>query len=478
MKNKSNGKYFKFGITIFLALSGSILFFYLLFFGADLKNTIIKFISIFSSIIFGIGLAYILNPLCMFFEKNIMKKIFKKILKKESSKKNEFKLSRGFSIFLTMITFGVILYGLIILIVPQVIESIQNIILRIPQYLSNANVWANNFIEKYPEFDELSDDVWINIEDWFTSYLVPGLQSFISRVSSSLVGSVVSIFNGLLNFIIGIIVSIYLLHNKEIFCAQAKKVSYALLREERANTLINNMRYGNKIFGGFLSGKILDSIIIGIICYICMLILKMPYSALISVVVGVTNIIPYFGPFIGAIPCAIIIFLINPMKCLTFIIFILILQQFDGNILGPKILGESTGLNSFWVIFSITLFSGFFGVLGMFIGVPVFAVIYAAIKTFVNERLEKKNLPVSTEYYKNYDFHSNNTDNINTGKEFRFIKKTFENVYPENRNDDMINQNENNVVIEEKPVSDEIDSIDKQETYSLDKQESNSKNNV
>ena len=435
MRNKSNRKYYKLGLTLFLSISGCILFYYLLFYGSDLKQLIIKFFSIFTSIFFGMGLAYILNSLLRVVEKYLAAPLLKKLLKKSDNDKQKFKIIRGVSIFITMIVFGFILYGLIILIVPQVLDSIQNIIQRVPMYLSNANKWINEFIEKYPELNELSDEFWIDIETWFTSSLIPALQNFLSKTSSTLVGGVVSIFNGVLNFIIGIIISVYLMYNKEMFCAQAKKVVYALLREERANNLINNMRYGNTIFGGFISGKLLDSLIIGVICYFCMIIFKMPYAALISVVVGVTNVIPYFGPFIGAIPSAIIILMINPMKCLTFIIIILVLQQFDGNILGPKILGESTGLNSFWVIFSITLFSGFFGVLGMFIGVPVFAVIYAAIKTFINQRLEKKGLPVPTEYYKEYDFHSPESGAENTGKEFKFVKKIFENVHPERSGD-------------------------------------------
>lgn len=427
--NRPNPKYFKIGITIFLSLSGVILFYYLLFFGADLKYTIANFFKIFSSIILGIGLAYLLNPMMIFIEEKIITKIVDKLKKPDKSYKNEFKIKRSISVLLTMILFGYILYGLVIMIVPQVIGSIQNIIFRIPQYLTNLDTWSSEFLDKNPDLKDLSDKYWIDVENWFTSSAVPKLQEFVSKASTSVVGSVLSIFSGVINFIVGIIVSIYLLASKETFCAQAKKITYALFAEERANNLINNTRYAHKIFGGFISGKLVDSILIGIICYISMLVLKMPYSALISVIVGVTNIIPYFGPFIGAIPCAIIILMVNPVKCLTFLIFILILQQFDGNILGPKILGDSTGLNSFWVIFAITVFSGFFGVVGMFIGVPVFAVIYAAFKTFINERLAKKKLPVSTTYYKNNDYHSDRI--ANSGRELRFVKRTFENIYPE-----------------------------------------------
>ena len=430
-KAKHN-RYFKLGLSLFISAAGAILFYYLLFHGKELKDTLLNIIAIFTPILFGIALAYLLNPLMKFIERFIVGKLWDKFKKDNKSYPKEVKITRGISVLLTMVVFAFILYGLIMMIVPQVVDSIQNIIFRIPVYMSNANVWVEDFLSNNPGFKDLYDTYWFDVEKWLTSSFVPRLQDLISNTSTSLLGGVVSVFNGILNFIIGIIISVYLLLSKEVFCAQAKKITYALLREERANNLINNMRYSDKIFGGFISGKLLDSLIIGILCYICMLILKLPYPALISVIVGVTNVIPYFGPFIGAIPSALILFMISPMKCLTFCIFILILQQFDGNILGPKILGDSTGLNSFWVIFSITLFSGFFGIFGMFIGVPLFAVIYAAIKTFINQRLEKKNLPTSTDYYKSNDYHSEDDEaSSNAGRDFKFVKKTFENVFPE-----------------------------------------------
>lgn len=428
-----NNRYFKLGLSLFCSAAGAILFYYLLFHGSDLKSTILNVINIFTPILLGIALAYLLNPLMKFLERKIVSAIWNKFKDSKKEYPNEKKGIRAISVLLTMIAFGFILYGLIMMIVPQVIDSIQNIIFRIPLYMNNLNTWFDDFLKNNPGFKDLSDEYWTDVEQWLTSSFVPKLQDLISNKSTSLLGGVVSVFNGLLNFIIGIIISVYLLMSKEVFCAQAKKITYALLREERANNLINNMRYSDKIFGGFISGKLLDSVIIGILCYICMLILRLPYPALISVIVGVTNIIPYFGPFIGAIPSALILFMISPMKCLTFCIFILILQQFDGNILGPKILGDSTGLNSFWVIFSITLFSGFFGIFGMFIGVPLFAVIYAAIKTFINQRLAKKNLPISTDYYKSNDYHSEEDDSQNAGHDFKFVKKTFENVFPERK---------------------------------------------
>ena len=192
-----------------------------------------------------------------------------------------------------------------------------------------------------------------------------------------------------------------MLLSKETFLAQLKKLVVALFNERHANRLLEFGRRTNKIFSGFVLGKIIDSAIIGIICYILMRILSLPYPMLISVIVGVTNIIPFFGPLIGAIPSAILILLINPLQCLIFIIMVVLLQQFDGNILGPRILGDSVGLSSFWILISITIFSGLFGVPGMIIGVPVFAVMYMLVSDFVKARLEKKGRPLQTEIYEN-----------------------------------------------------------------------------
>ena len=211
--------------------------------------------------------------------------------------------------------------------------------------------------------------------------------------------SVYSILRQFWNFIIGFIISIYLIASKELYAAQAKKIVYAFLPLETANRLISNVRFAHKTFGGFFVGKILDSIIIGIICFVIINFLNMPFSVLISVIIGVTNIIPFFGPFLGAIPSILLILFIDPMQALYFLIFVIILQQVDGNIIGPKILGSSTGLSSFWVIFSITLFGGMFGIFGMIIGVPVFAVIFAFFKSLVEFRLTNRNLHPETNKY-------------------------------------------------------------------------------
>ena len=201
------------------------------------------------------------------------------------------------------------------------------------------------------------------------------------------------------NFIIGIVISIYVLLGKETFIAQAKKLVYAVFPADRGNVIVATVRKANDIFGGFIIGKILDSVIIGILCFIGLSILQMPYTLLVSVIVGVTNVIPFFGPYIGAIPSAILIMLANPIQGLYFIIFILVLQQVDGNIIGPKILGDSTGLNSFWVVFAILVGGGLFGVAGMIFGVPLFATIYYITRKLTAWVLRKKGLPEETAAY-------------------------------------------------------------------------------
>jgi len=444
MKRQIDKRFLHLGVTIFLSISACICFYYALFHGTDLSETKLSetkdaVIKVLLPIIDGLGLAYILNPMLNFYEKKCVLPLWDKMKLKGIKKKKG--IVRSFSIFLTLISFLLIFYNLLMLIVPQVINSLQSIVIKFPTYMNRINIWFSDMLTEYPDLEDLFDQYWIDIENWFTVQVLPTVQEVISKVSTSLIGSVLDFLMGVFNFIIGIIISIYLLSGKEIFCAQAKKITYALLREERANNLINNMRFANKTFGGFLSGKILDSFLVGIFCFMGTTILNIPYALLISVIIGVTDVIPFFGPYLGVIPCALILIMIDPLKCVIFIIFILILQQLDGNILAPKIIGDSTGLSNFWVIFAITVFGGLLGILGMFIGVPLFAVIYAAIKTMVNQRLIKKNLPEDTEYYINSDYHSAENDQ-NAGTEIKFVKKAFENVVAENRREQDSKTNE------------------------------------
>ncbi len=213
------------------------------------------------------------------------------------------------------------------------------------------------------------------------------------------VGYTIQITSGIVRAAIGFIISVYVLYHKERFFAQAKKAMYALMKKERVDSLIRLGHKSNATFSGFIAGQILDALIVGILCFVFMSIFRFPYPMLISVLVAVTNVIPYFGPFIGAIPSILLVLMINPVQAFWFAIFILALQQFDGNVLCPKILGQSIGISAFWVIFALLLAGGIFGFLGMFIGVPIFAIIYTLVRSFIEERLTKKNLSTDTHDY-------------------------------------------------------------------------------
>ena len=235
-----------------------------------------------------------------------------------------------------------------------------------------------------------------NVENWVkTSFL-----SDVQKILVTLTTSVMAVVKSITNFIIGLVASIYILWSKDTFQAQAKKMVVAACKPEAANHLLDLGSSINRIFSGFIIGKIIDSAIIGVLCYICMTLMKMPYTALIATIVGVTNVIPVFGPFIGAVPSALIILLVDPLQAFYFIIFIIVLQQVDGNVIGPKILGNTVGISGFWVLISITIAAGIFGFAGMLLGVPVFAVIYLIISDIVNSALRKKQkTTVTDEYY-------------------------------------------------------------------------------
>lgn len=436
-RDSKHNFYLKIGVNGLLIVCGGIFFYYILFHSDKLSALISAFLSILTPIISGLVIAYILNPVMRFLEKKIFYPLWNKLKRKKDHVYSKEKIIiRVLCAFLTLLLFIAMIYGIVISVVPQLVINIQSVLSRIPVYLLNINDYYANILIKYPNLESILTQYSVDLSQFFYNKVRPYFEDIISKTSTSLLGSIVTIFKSLLNFIIGVIISLHLLIDKERFVAQSKKVLYAYLKRERANNFINNLRYTDKIFGGFITGKVIDSIIVGILCYITMLILHIPYTVLISVIVAVTNVIPYFGPFIGAIPSAFFILMVDPKKCLVFLIVIIILQQIDGNVIGPKILGDSTGLNSFWVIFSITVFSGLFGWVGMFFGVPTFAVIYAAFRTLINKRLEIKHMPIETAYYVDSDFTYEEDDKNNTGQSFRFAQKTFERVTKETLQED------------------------------------------
>lgn len=350
-----------------------------------------KIFKVLTPIIWGLVIAYLLNPIMKFFEKIINKYLFRK--------KAHPKAIRRISITLTaIITISFITY-LLYMIIPEIGKSISAIPDKIEPGIANFQAWSNNFLEKYPTVNEFINNQ-LNSLDSYTEQIDDTITTIAGKYSLEVSKSIINIIISLKDFVLGFIVSIYLLLSKENLIAQTKKTFLALFSKKTCRRTIHFLQNSNKTFSGFIIGKIIDSLIIGILSFIIMSLLNMPYEVLISVIIGVTNIIPFFGPFIGAIPSAFLVLIDSPNKIFIFILFVFLLQQFDGNILGPRILGNSTGLPAFWVLFAILVGGGLFGFPGMLLGVPTFAVIYAFFRTYVETKLKVKKLPISTKDYK------------------------------------------------------------------------------
>ena len=426
MKINIDKKHISLGITSFLVVASSICFYYLLFHGDRFLGKINAILVIASPVIYGIIFAYLLTPIVNSIEKKLLIPLFTKSSEMNSKKK---KWMRFLSVLMTVIIVILFIYGFFSILIPNVISSVKSISFAFPIYVNNLMHFADKYFEANPDiealFNQLVSTYSVEIDKYLNNTIIPQMESLLKTVSLSLI----SVLKAMWNLIIGLIISIYVLCSKEIFAGQSKKIIYAIFSTKTANSLIKDFRFISDTFIGFISGKIVDSIIIGIICFIGTSLLKIPYALLVSVIVGITNIIPFFGPYLGAIPSAILILMINPIKCITFIIFILILQQVDGNVIGPKILGQSTGLSGFWVIFSITIFGGLFGFLGMIIGVPFFAVVYAMTRRIIDRMLKKRNLPISTSEYMDLDHIDENNENTfiekNNNETKRFFKISF-----------------------------------------------------
>ncbi len=404
MNFKWDKKYLYWGVTAFLVLASAILFYYFVFHNAQFLQIFKNIINICFPIIDGLVIAFLLCPMINWFEKKVFVLFRKKEKRCEPLSDTAFKWLRVLSILLSYIIVISLLSAFIITVIPQIKESILNIYAQSSQYKENIETWLADLFDKNPDIEVWVLDSYENyaaqFSEWKNSYLLPKAQELLATVSTG----VFNFFGALWDIIIGAIVSIYVLFSKEKFSGQFKKMAYGFLNTRTANVLIANIRMVNNKFSGFIVGKLLDSLIIGILCFVGCNILGFDYPVLLGLIVGVSNIIPFFGPFIGAIPCILLLFMIDPLQSLYFALFVLALQQFDGNVLGPAILGESTGISSFWVIFSITLFGGLWGVTGMIVGVPLFAVFYAIVKTVLVTKLTKKELPTETQKYVYVDY--------------------------------------------------------------------------
>ena len=413
MKRGDRRPYLAMGLTAFAVIAASLLLFFLLFHMREVSGFLNSLGTILRPIFMGAVIAFLLLPI----HRNILKFLTAITPDKRMEEHSSHAFLNLVSVVLSLLLAFFLFYLLLAMVIPQVYDSVVGLIQAIPDYIEVVQVWLQTFFEDNPDIQAsvmsiynssaasleqwLNSDILPNLEsattalEWLRKDIMPNLTGVVAGVSGMVVGFLVLVKD----LLIAVIVSVYLLMRKDIFSAQSKKIVYSLFRTDIADLVVGEARNADRIMSGFINGKLLDSLIIGILCLVCCNLLKFPYPALIAVVVGVTNIIPFFGPFIGAIPCGLLIFLVNPLQAVYFAIFILALQQFDGNILGPKILGDSTGLASFWVLFSILLFGGLFGFAGMVLGVPVFAMIYSIISRLVAYGLRSRNLPVATEEY-------------------------------------------------------------------------------
>ncbi len=372
MRDQENRKYIKLGITGTVVIVVSLLCFFALLRFQEISGCLKTIAVILTPFLYGAVIAYILAPVCSRIER-LLRRLF-------HVKEGKTGLLEGLSIIIALLLALLLIGVLIMLVFPQVWSSIVGIANAIPGQLATANTWLHDLLKSQPElqtyWDAFSSKATQAIIDWFKTDLLPMVGTMVGELGNQL-----AVFFGVMkNLFLGVLISVYFLISRKRFAAQANLLLNGLFPRRWADMIGEEVRYADRMFNGFLMGKLLDSAIIGVLCFIGTSLMGIRSAALVSVIVGVTNMIPFFGPFLGAIPCALLLFLENPLHCVYFVIFVVILQQLDGNLIGPKILGNTTGLSSFWVLFSILLFGGLWGIVGMIIGVPLFAVIYDIVR--------------------------------------------------------------------------------------------------
>ncbi len=400
MKNPEKGKYLFGMLAGFGAISLSVIFFFILYRMPAIGAAVDTVTEILMPFIIGGVIAYLLRPMCNWFEKS-----FSKILPKKLKK-----FASGMAVGLSMVTFLLIIYALIIMIAPELYRSVVSLWNTIPDRAKQLYDWAAGVMGGddvlLKTINDISIQIYQSLDKWANESLVPYITNLMGGVGNIVSGVGMGVWKVLIflkDFLIGLIVAVYLLAIRKRLARQGVLLVRGALKPKWADLVLEEIAFVDKMFGGFIDGKIVDSAIIGVLCYIGCVIFRFPNALLISVFVGITNVIPFFGPFIGAIPSIFLILIVDPLKALWFALFILALQQLDGNVIGPKILGDRTGLSSFWVLFSIVLFGGLWGLPGMVICVPLFAVIYDTIKKLVYRGLKKNGqLPIWEAYKKDF----------------------------------------------------------------------------
>ena len=395
MDKKPHIKPYLYGMLAgFGAISLSIIFFFLIYRFDGFGNAISTLTGILMPFIYGAVIAYLLKPVC-----NTIEGFLRRFIPEKMNG-----LINVLAVTFTILFGFLVIYALLMMIIPQLITSVTTLYYTAQANFARFMRWANHleFIENNEQIMDLLnsayDTINTNLDSWIKNTLMPSMQNIVSGAALG----VLNIVTVAKNLIIGIIVAVYMLASRKRFVQQAKLILYSIVKPRWAELITEEIKYADKMFGGFINGKIMDSAIIGVLCYIGCLIFKFPSALLVSVIIGVTNVIPFFGPFIGAVPATLLILIQNPIKALWFILFVLVLQQLDGNIIGPKILGNTTGLSSFWVLFAILLFGGLWGFVGMIVGVPLFAVIYDVIKKLVIHGLRRNE---ETELLQTYHDH-------------------------------------------------------------------------
>ncbi len=388
-------KYIRIALVTFVTFCCCTLFFFVIYRYQGFAVYWQKLMNILQPIIIGFIVAYLINPVMVFIEKYLML-FFEPRMK---SKKKARKAARSIGTAGALLFLLLIIFLLLDMMIPELIKSVQNMMVSLPAEVNSFSTWIKGTLAEDSQLADMLGSSLVTVtnflENFLQDHLLPQVNTYIASITSGVISAVKVLFN----FIIGLVIAVYVLMSKETFIGQGKKLVYTIFPAKFGNRIVEMVRISNQMFGGFINGKILDSAIIGVICYIGLVIMRMPYSLLVAVIVGVTNVIPFFGPYVGAVPSVILIALADPIKGLYFLIFILVLQQIDGNIIGPKILGNSTGLSSFWVVFAILVGGGLFGFMGMLLGVPTFAVIYYLIREVTAWILRKRKLPENTVDY-------------------------------------------------------------------------------
>lgn len=381
MKDPKKQRYFYAMMAGFGAISLSVLFFFFLYRLQGIGNVISQLSTILAPFIYGGIIAYLLRPMC-----NSLEAFFQLRLPKKMRR-----FANAFAVVSSLLVGILVVYALITMVVPQLVESIVTLWNALPTKMEQLVNWATETFgkdERVVQFVEKNyRSYFTDIDKWVQANVIPQVSSLVTNVGTS----VWQVLKFVYNILIGLIVAVYVLHGRKRFGKQARLIVRSMFPDRWANRILEEVEFIDRMFGGFIDGKIIDSAIVGVLCYIGCTVLKIPSALLVSVIVGVTNVIPFFGPVIGAVPATLLILIDSPIKALWFLIWVIVLQQLDGNVIGPKILGNRTGLSGFWVMFSIILFGGLWGIVGMIICVPLFAVIYDTVRRLVRRGLRRRN---------------------------------------------------------------------------------------